>query len=498
MELSDYLKALRKRWRVVAWLTLLCLGAAAVITILSPRVYEARAQVYVSVSGVTSDDPAATAYQRSQFIIQQVKSYTELVDSTAVLQPVIDDLDLDRTVASLRGDVSAASPLDTVLIDVRARDADPADAAELVNEVSSSLSRVITQLETPAEGDPAVTVTMTDPAEPPAAPVSPRPKVNIALGLLAGLGIGVGFAALREQLDTSIKSTDDLQKMTGNSPLGVVRFDSRASRQPLVALTQGEPRAEPYRTIRTNLQFVDVDSPPKRFVVTSAVVGEGKTTTACNLAITFAQAGLRVCLVEGDLRRPMASRYLGIDTAAGLTNVLAGQHDLDEVLVAWNRGMFSLLAAGTLPPDPAVLLGSHNMIRLMDQLSDRFDAVIIDAPPLVPVSDAALISRMTDGAILTARYGRTSRDQFRHAVEALETASARLLGTVVTFVPSKRGDLGYANYDSYSSVHMQPSNGSGSESTLSLFDYDEVEHASRVVAPPERERVPDRDISDAR
>lgn len=452
MELNDYLSALRKRWRSVAWLTLIGVGIAAVLTLLTPRAYEARAQNYVAVSSAISGDSPGAIFQGSQFIVQQVKSYTQLVDSPGVLQPVIDELGLDATVRSLGEDVDATSPLDTVLIDVRARSGDPDQAAQIANAVAASLGRVIEGLETPEEGQAQVIVTTTEPADPPATPVAPRPKINFALGLLAGLGLGVGVAVLREQLDNTIRSADDLQEITGGTALGVIDVDPGTEREPLVTLDQRSPRTEPYRTIRTNLQFVDVDEPPTRFVVTSAAVSEGKTTTACNLAVTYAFAGFRVCLVEGDLRRPQAAARFSVDDEVGLTNVLVGQRSLDDALVeSAQHERLTVLPAGTLPPDPGVLLGSRAMSTLLDELGERFDVVIIDAPPLMPVTDAAVISRMVDGAILVARYAHTTRSHLRAAAESLRNADARILGTVITFVPPKWGERAYVHYDRVSS-----------------------------------------------
>lgn len=212
---------------------------------------------------------------------------------------------------------------------------------------------------------------------------------------------------------------------------------------------RGSPRAEAYVTIRTNLRYVDVDHPPRTVVVTSSVPGEGKTTTACNLAIAVAQAGSRVLLIEGDLRRPKVAEYLGVDGSIGLTDVLIGQIQFDDAVIHWRRGLeCDFLASGAIPPNPSELLGSHQMAELLQELAGRYDSVIIDAPPLLPVSDAAILAAVTDGALLVVRHGETRHEQVQHATQALRQVDARILGTILNFAPSRRGreegyDSGY-------------------------------------------------------
>jgi non-specific protein-tyrosine kinase len=193
------------------------------------------------------------------------------------------------------------------------------------------------------------------------------------------------------------------------------------------------------RQLRTNLQFVDVDHPPRAVVVTSAVPGEGKSTTAANMAITFAQAGSRVLLIEGDLRRPKVAEYLGVEGAVGLTNVLVGQVGIDDVLQPWGRSGLWVLPSGSVPPNPSELLASQNMTELLRDLETRFDLILIDAPPLLPVTDGAVAAARADGALLVVRYGHTTRAQVQLAVESLEAVDAHLLGCVFNMAPAKGG-----------------------------------------------------------
>lgn len=436
MTLWSFVQILRKRWLVVASFTLLGLLVAGALSAITPPTYQAEARSFVTITSTGSD--ANSVYQNSQFAMARVKSYTLLVDNPKVLNGVIDQLGLTETPEDLRGQITAQNPLDTAFVNIDATDRDPQRAAAIANTVAAKLGSEIEKLETPRSGgEPPVKVTVTTPATTPTSPVTPRWPLNLAVGLLGGFAVGAAFAVTREQLDTTIKSGDDLQEATGMSPLTQIRLDAKSARRPLPVMDSRSPMVEAFRTLRTNLKFADVDHPPRQVVVTSALAHEGKSTTAQNLAIALAQSGTRVCLVEADLRRPKVTENLGLEGAVGLTNVVAGEHKLEDVLIPWNRGLVTVLPAGTTPSDPASLLGSHNAQLLLQDLRQTFDFVVIDAPPLLPVSDAAVLAGETDGALLVVRHGHTKRDQVEAAMETLRAVNARLVGSVLTFVPDK-------------------------------------------------------------
>ncbi|GAB2683776.1 tyrosine-protein kinase domain-containing protein [Thalassiella azotivora] len=442
MEISQYLRVLRERWRFVALLTLLSLGGAAAASLLSTPVYRASTQLFVAAQASGS---AADLLQGSNFTQQRVTSYRDVVTSTRVLAPVIDELDLDVTTDELARVVTATTPPDSVLITVTVADESPEDAARVANAVGASFTAVVAELEQPsAEGGSPVRISTIEPATAPERPASPNVPRNLGLGLVLGLVLGVGAALLRETLDTSVVDEDDVSALTEASVLGGIAFDPDVPKRPLVV--QGDPgeiRSEAFRQIRTNLQFIDAADHPRAIVVTSSIPGEGKTSTAVNLAITMAAAGSRICLVEGDLRRPKVSDYMGMERAAGLTTVLIGQADLADVLQPWGDGNLQVLAAGQLPPNPSELLGSAAMERLIGQLTASFDVVLIDAPPLLPVTDAAVLSKLADGALLIVGSQRIHRDQLTRALSHLENVDARLLGVVLNLLPAKRRAAGY-------------------------------------------------------
>lgn len=439
MTIRTYLKVLRSNWLLIAALITLGATVGGVATFFSTRVYEARAQLFVSAQAASASGGLSDAYQGGLFTQQRVKSYADIVTSPAVLDKVRRDLRLPGDSNSLARRVATEVPPDTVLINVSITDTDPRRAADIANAVSRQFSEVVPRLETTADDrPPPVKVSLVRPADVPTGPVSPRPTLNVAMGLLVGLALGIGLAVLRASLDTRIKGTSDLQKITGATPLGLIGYNPDASKQPLVVHDAPQsPRAEAFRQLRTNLRFVDVDSPPRVVVVTSSVSGEGKSTTSCNLAITLAQSGARVVLVEGDLRRPKVADYLGIEGAVGLTNVLVGGCALEDALQPWGRDLLDVLPSGAIPPNPAELLGSHHMLELLKMLEERADIVIVDAPPLLPVTDAAILSRAGDGALLVVRHGRTKREQVERSVETLRAVDARLLGTVMNWLPPK-------------------------------------------------------------
>lgn len=440
MDLQDYLRVLRKRWRLIVVATLVALAAAAAVTYQMKPSYAATAELFVSTRNAPGD--IAGVYTGQQFAQAGVTSYADIVTSPQVLAPVIASLHLPMTVTQLSHEISASSPLNTVLLDVKASDRYPARAQAIANAVASQFASVIEQLETPTSGGASpVKVTVVQPAGRPAAPVSPRKKLNLGLGFLVGLAIGVGGAVLRETLDRSVRTTEELTDITGAPTIGVIAFDPEIAKHPLAVVSAPTSAvSESFRQLRTNLQFVNVDQAPRSIVFTSSVPGEGKTTTVCNLSVALAQAGLRCLLVEADLRRPRVGEYMGVDSSVGLTNVLTGKVSLADAAQRWGTDGVYLLPSGATPPNPSELLGSQNMRAFLRDAQGSFDVVLLDAPPLLPVTDAAVVANAADGAILVVHAGATHRDQVRRASEALQAVGARLFGTVLSMVATKGPD----------------------------------------------------------
>lgn len=450
MTLHDYIRILHKNWILILLTTLVGVGAGALASFLTPPTYQTSTQLYVSVR--TSENAATgDLVQGTTFARQIVASYVDIVDTAIVLEPVVDDLGLDLTARQLSGKISATSPLNTVLIDITVSDRDPQLAADIANAVGTSFTAVVQdELESPAaDGTSPIQITTVQPATAPTTPVSPRTPLNLALGALLGLALGVGIAVLRVVLDTRIHSAHDIEQITEKPLLGGIAFDPDASERPLIVHADPKnPRAESFRSLRTNLQFLQAgEGGTRSFVVSSAGPAEGKSTTTANLAIALAETGARVALLDGDLRLPKVATYMGIEGAVGLTDVLIGRVELVDALQRWGRTRLYVLPAGQVPPNPSELLGSAAMDQLMRALREHFDYVLIDAPPLLLVTDAAVVSKKTDGVVLAAASGLTKKQALHGAVRTLETAGAELLGVVVTKLPTKGPDsYGYGDY----------------------------------------------------
>jgi capsular exopolysaccharide synthesis family protein len=448
MTIREYLGVLREQWITITSVVVLVVAAVVTLWFVRPPEYTATLRMYVSAQ---STDTAQAAFQGAQLSQQRVTSYVELVSSTRVSGEVIRRLRLDATPEELAQQITASSKLDSVIIDVTVTGESPQAVEAVANAVGAIFPRLVDELERPSSptGVPPVVVRVVQPAEVPDRPSSPGLPMALALGLLGGLALGLGGALARNALDSSVKSPDQLREVTRAPNLGVVAFDSGVPRHPLtVHEDPHSPRAEAFRQLRTNLQFLDVDTQHKVVVVTSSMPSEGKTTTLANLAIALAYAGSRVLVVEADLRRPKLADLLGVDRSVGLTSILAGRVRAEQAVQHWSGGVFDVLASGPLPPNPSELLGSQHMASLLAELRERYDVVLLDTPPLLPVTDAAAVAPSTDGAILVCRFKKTRGAQVAQAVTALEAVSVPVLGTVFTMVPSA-GPRAYAQYNSY-------------------------------------------------
>jgi capsular exopolysaccharide synthesis family protein len=445
VELHDYLAILRKRWVSILLITTFTLAGAAAGTLLATPTYQAKSQVFVSVrtGGTTSD-----LLQGSNFTQNQVKSYTDMVTSPRVLNPVIKDLALKTTADQLARSITADSPLDTVLINVTVTGTDPTMASKVANATADSLGTQVTALEKPSSKQASpVQISTIRTATVPTAPATPNKKLNLALGLLVGLALAVGIAVLREVLDTLVRTDDDVQRVTDASIIARIGFDDEAPTHPLIVQTSPQShRSEAFRRLRTNLQFLDIADRPKTIVVTSSLPGEGKSTTAINLAITLADAGSRVALVDADLRRPSIAEYMGLEGKVGLTTVLIGQVDVQDAIQPWGEGSLHVLPSGQVPPNPSEVLGSRPMAKLLEQLASQYDIVLIDTPPLLPVTDAAILAKITGGALVVVGADKLHRQQLAAGLGALEDVGARVLGVVLNRLAHKQNDS-YSYYD---------------------------------------------------
>ncbi|GAA4519866.1 polysaccharide biosynthesis tyrosine autokinase [Actinoallomurus oryzae] len=435
MELLHYLRLLRRRWKLVAASILLALIAAAFATTrMSPRY---AATITMIVSAPANGGNAAVAYQGSLLSQDRAKSYAKLIQSRTVATAVATALGDGMTAEELRPKISAVAVPDTVLVRATVTDASPELAMRIARTLGTTFAGYVDRLERPDRTAPAgVRVTVADDADPPRVPVSPRPLVNLGIGLVIGAAVGVVGAVLRDRTDTSIRSAGALHEVAGGTVLGTVPADGRMD----LGVRGDAPLAESFRRIRANLRFAQGgDFLPRSVVVTSALPGEGKTTVACNLAVSLAEAGWKVILVDADLRGSSLASRLGVEEADGLAELLSGGRTVDEVLCQWGPDTLSVLPGGAARGNPGDLVASRMMSSILHELGDRADIVLIDTPPLLSTTDAAVLARGCAGALVVARHGRTRREDVAQAAERLETVHARVLGTVLNGDQPARG-----------------------------------------------------------
>jgi polysaccharide biosynthesis transport protein len=439
VELRDYVEILRRRWVSVVIVALAGLALGAVISLVMTPAYTATTRLFFAVEGSESVSDLA---QGSTFAEKQMSSYAEVATSPLTLEPVTRKIQLSTDAATLAKSISAHVPPETVILEISATDPDPTLAAAIANAVGSEVSDVAAQLSPErADGSRAVQATTLAPALVPTKPSSPHVLRNLALGLVLGTLLGIGVALLRHVLDTKVRTENDIRAVTEAPILGSIAFDERVPSHPVIV--RDDPLsapAEAVRRLRTNLQFVNTTEHAQVIVISSSVPQEGKTTTTINLAVALAEAGARVIVVDADLRRPSIATYLGLEGGVGLTTVLIGRADLDDVLQPWQSSRLDVLPSGQIPPNPSELLGSPSMQKLLADLAERYDVVLLDSAPLLPVTDAAVLTKMAGGALLVAGADRIHRPQLEQAIDSLRTAGAHLHGIVLNKISRQDGN----------------------------------------------------------
>jgi capsular exopolysaccharide synthesis family protein len=303
-----------------------------------------------------------------------------------------------------------------------------------------------------ASGGGTNILTVVDPAQVPIEPSSPRVALNTLIVALLALVNAIALAFLLEYLDDTLKSPEDVESLTGMPTIGTItrmRLGSRAG--PMYGLATlfypRGPAAEAYRTLRTNVDFANVDDPIRTILVTSAVPQEGKTTTAANLAVAIAQTGSNTILVDADLRRPGVHKMFNLPNEEGLTSALRPDGATVKRIARWTeQSNLRVITAGPLPPNPVEMIASRRMAAFVEALKEQADVVVIDSPPIQGFSDAAILCTLVDGTIVVVSAGHTRRDVVRSAARALAARGGRTLGVVLNKL-SQRGGTDYYAYN---------------------------------------------------
>ncbi|MDN5895688.1 MAG: polysaccharide biosynthesis tyrosine autokinase [Nocardioides sp.] len=446
MDLKELARILRRRWSTIVAMFLVAIIGAALVSFLMPKQYESRAEIFIATDSQTVSESAMASY----FVPSRIESYADLATHREVLAQVAKKLKGAMSVDELSGHVSATGEATSVILTVTATADDPEPAQQIGLAESQVLAEYIREIETPrGQKRSQITTTITNPAKLNTEPVSPKTLLNIVAAGVIGLLIGLAVALVRDLLDHTLKGSAGIEATAHAPVMASVTFDKAVAKHPLLSDVHGfSPRSEAFRLLRTNLQYLDLDNQPRCLVITSPTPGEGKTNTSTNLAIALAQAGQRVLLVDGDLRRPRVAGLLGLEAGVGVTTVLVGKTTLGEAIQSHQATGLSFLAGGPIPPNPTEVLQASATRDLIDQLRGMYDVVIIDAPPLLPVADAAILAHAADGALMVIRHGKTTHEALHTAADRLDSVGAKLYGVVVNMVPRRdAGGYQYYYYD---------------------------------------------------
>jgi polysaccharide biosynthesis transport protein len=443
--------------RAYVWVLIGCtiLGALLMIakTTREPVLYSATSSGLVRVGNATT---AGEEQGNAQLAEDKANLYAFLVSTTPVAEEVVKELNLDVPPEAIAGRFSASVDATVNALTVSAIGSTPEEARDLANTVVDAVVIVAQQVETGEDNPKTPALTRIVPlsqASLPGAPFTPNYRNAAMKGAIGGLGLAYAVLIARRLIDRRIRSAKHVEEATGAAVLGIIPKEDSLGRAHRGVRGDLGRAAESFRQLRTNLRFVDVDNEPRRIVVTSALAGEGKSTVSANVARLVAQAGQPVLLIDADLRRPQIASTFEIDGAVGLTQALAGDVDIREVIVDSGLANLSVLPAGRIPPNPSELLGSLRMKQFIEDLSHDY-FVILDAPPLLPVTDAGLLSAFCDGALLVQAAGKTQIEQSQHCRRILDQVGSRLLGVVLNKAPIKGAAAiayggGYGSYGGY-------------------------------------------------
>ncbi|MBM9461445.1 AAA family ATPase [Nocardioides sp. zg-536] len=432
MDLRDYLLLLLRRWPLFAAVLVAAAGALGLGSLAIDPTYQATSSVYVHAQLV---EPTVADREAGDKIVQgRLKSYAEAATSESVLRPVIDRLDLDGDYATLSRTVEAQVASDSRIIAITVRSTDPEQAAAIANGIAKQLPLSAAAMDGETS---AVTATIqfspVQRALVPADPVAPNRKLIGAVALLVGLFLAIAVVVLVETFDTRLRRGDQVAGSGVRLLGGIPRVRGAAAKELIGNRTPVEV-AELYRTIGLEVLF-SAGSLPLALVVTGVRPGSGATTVAADLATSWSEAGNRVLYVDLDVSGSRLAPLVGVPDTAGLLDVMAGRVDLDMALFYWDEGGFSVLPLGSGQLNAAEMLGGKQMRQLLELLSELFDVVVFDTPPMLHSPVTGMLLRHAPNAVVVAQAGRTRLAEFEQTAAAVRRTGARVLGAVLTRTP---------------------------------------------------------------
>lgn len=444
MTIADLLQIVRKHLASAIISFVVVFAAVAAVTFIMPPKYTATAEVFATYAGQSGETQTTNDMSSgANYLNTQIKTYPELVKTEAVLQPVIKDLGLDMTTTDLAGVVTATNPTSTFMVDISAEVGDPQQAADIANSVAKNLSdQISSDLYNSSSSGSPIKLTVVQKAQTPTGQSSPNIPLYLAMGLILGIIVGIGVALLKDILNTKVDSTDDVRELTHASSLGTVpQAAILDDSSPVVVAQPAGSEAEEFRRIRTNLSFLTTTATQghgRLLVITSTDPSEGKTTVSCNVAVTLAEEGKSVLLIDADLRHPSVAHKLGIEGHVGLSHVLSRQASPADVIQKYWKPNLHIMPAGKRPANASILLNSDLMKEMVEQALTQYDYVIIDTAPLSVASDATVFGRMAGGLVLVTGKGIVEKKELRSTATALQTAEVPILGFIFNFADPKK------------------------------------------------------------